>query len=89
MRLYFSDATLETIYAGKLPKRFNPVTAKKVRKVLDFLDVAVDTRDIRVYKALHFEKLEGNLDGLHSVRIIGTGKRVIFGIEGTSLTEVY
>ena len=57
--------------------------------MLDFLDAAADTRDIRAYKPLRFEKLKGNLDGFHSVRITGTGQRIIFEVDGPALREIY
>ena len=89
MILRFKDSRLEEINIGKLPKRFDPVTGKKVRKVLLFLEATADTRDIRAYKSLHYESLTGDLAGFHSIRIIGTGLRIIFQVEGLALTEVY
>ncbi|RKX83365.1 MAG: plasmid maintenance system killer protein [Spirochaetes bacterium] len=74
---------------GKLPKRIDLLVGKKIRKVLIFLESATDTRDIRAYKSLHYEGLSGNLEKLHSVRISGTGLRIIFRVEGQTLTEVY
>ncbi|MFA7566938.1 MAG: type II toxin-antitoxin system RelE/ParE family toxin [Alkalispirochaeta sp.] len=89
MILRFKDTRLEEIYIGRLPKRFDPVLAKKIRKVLVFLEAAVDTRDIRAYKALHLESLDGNLSGFHSVRIVGTGQRILFRVKSPELLEVH
>ena len=80
---------MKEIQNGKLPKRIDLPVGKKIRKVLIFLEAAVDTRDIRAYKSLHFESLAGKLEKFHSVRISGTGLRIIFQVKSQTLTEVY
>jgi proteic killer suppression protein len=39
------------------------------RKVMQVVRAAVDERDLYQHKSLHFEKLEGQLEGLRSLRI--------------------
>jgi len=87
--LSIKDFRLKEIRIGKLPKRIDLLVGKKLRKVLLFLEAAADTRDIRAYKALHYEALADKLEKFHSVRVSGTGLRIVFQVEGQTLTEVY
>ncbi len=82
MRLYCKDPELKEVSEGKLPKGFDPVMAKKIKKVTDFIDASNDERDLRAYRALHFEKLSG-------IRIVGTGYRIVFKLANNELKEAF
>lgn len=46
-----------------------PALVKAFRKRMQLIRAAVDERAFRALKSLHFEKLKGNLDGQHSMRL--------------------
>jgi len=71
MRLEFEDDDLRRLYEERdcvLP-RLGPEIAKAFRKKMGFLAQAESEIDLRSYKALHFEKLQGGRAGQHSIRL--------------------
>lgn len=71
MRLEFRDDDLRRLYEDpefRLP-RFGPDLIKQYRKKVGFLLSANDERDLYAYRALRFEKLQGDRAGQHSVRL--------------------
>jgi len=56
VRLYCKDPELKEVSEGKLPKGFDPVMAKKIKKVTDFIDASNDESDLRAYRALQVGK---------------------------------
>lgn len=71
MRIDFEDDDLRRLFTEpsfRLP-RFGPDLARQYRKKVNFLVNATDERDIRGWKSLHLEKLEGDLAGQHSIRL--------------------
>ncbi|MEO6326722.1 MAG: type II toxin-antitoxin system RelE/ParE family toxin [Thermoanaerobaculia bacterium] len=71
MIVYFAESRLEALYvsgrgAGKFPE---PVVNSFLRRVRA-LEAALDDRDLRAQKSLHFEALKGkSYGGRHSVRL--------------------
>jgi len=56
---------VEDIHSGNIP---SDLEARLFRK-LQMIDDAVTDQDLRVPPSNHFEKLRGNLAGLHSIRV--------------------
>lgn len=71
MRFRFEDEDLEQLYVdGSFHHpRVGPELTKQFRKVMQFIGAAVDDRDLRNYRGLRFEKLDGDRKGQHSVRL--------------------
>ena len=71
MIIYFAEGRLEALYvsgkgAGKFPE---PVVNAFLRRVRA-LEAALDDRDLRAQKSLHFESLKGKIHaGKHSLRL--------------------
>jgi proteic killer suppression protein len=70
MILGFRDRWLREFFLHDLPSRKIPpnVESRLFRK-LQLLDDATSDADLRVPPSNHFEKLRGNLDDWHSIRI--------------------
>ncbi len=71
MRLEFEDDDLRRLYEERdfvLPSLSSDVV-KAFRKKVGFLAQAGSEVDLRNYKALHFEKLQGRRAGQHSIRL--------------------
>ncbi|HSV11533.1 MAG TPA: type II toxin-antitoxin system RelE/ParE family toxin, partial [Hanamia sp.] len=49
--------------------RYSSEVVKMYRKKLVILENARDSRDLRMFKSLHFERLTGNKLGLYSIRV--------------------
>ena len=77
----FGDKATEDLYKGvasaqarrRLPKSAVPVAQRK----LDYLNSATTLGDLRVPPGNRLEKLKGDLDGMHSIRI-NDQYRIIF-----------
>lgn len=48
---------------------FDGAIVKAYRKRVQFIKAAADERDFYAMKSYRFEKLKGDLDGLHSIRL--------------------
>lgn len=70
MRIEFADEALKRICTDEAHKLGLPFAVIKAaqRKLLQ-LEAAVDERDLRNLKSLHFKKLQGPRSGRHSVRV--------------------
>lgn len=71
MRFRFSDGDLERLYSDgsfRHPRMGSDLT-KQFRKTMQFIGSAADERDLRNYRGLRFEKLDGDRKGQHSVRL--------------------
>ena len=60
-----------------------PDIESRVFRKLQMIDDAVKEQDLRLPPSNHFEKLRGNLDGLHSIRV-NKQWRLIFRWDGHS-----
>lgn len=71
MILTFEDDDLEKLYGtpGFVLAHIGPELKKAYLKTLNLLEAANSQQDIRAFKALRLEKLAGDRDGQHSVRI--------------------
>ena len=70
MILSFRDDWLRSFFVEDIASRNIPpdLDARLFRK-LQMIDDAVTDQDLRVPPSNHFEKLRGNLAGLHSIRV--------------------
>ena len=71
MRLEFEDDDLRRLYEEpdfNLPRLGKDLT-KAFRKKITFLLSAKSELDLRNYRALHYEKLKGDREGQHSIRL--------------------
>jgi toxin HigB-1 len=81
MEVEFSDKKLEKILGDDANKLKLPVNViRGFRRKLTILVSAIDERDLRNWKSLHYEKLSGDMQGLRSVRI-NDQWRIIFELD--------
>jgi proteic killer suppression protein len=65
----FADKEAERIWERKQSKKFNDATQRAVLKKLVILDAAETIEDLRVPPGNRLEKLKGDREGQHSVRV--------------------
>ncbi len=66
----FRDHWLRDFFVDDIAsKRIPPDLVDRLFRKLQLLDDAVTDQDLRVPPSNHFEKLRGNLAGLHSIRV--------------------
>jgi proteic killer suppression protein len=71
MRVEFEDDDLRRLYEEpdfRLSSIGHDLT-RAYRKIVGFVAAASDERDLRAMRSLHFEKLEGDRFGQHSLRL--------------------
>lgn len=66
----FRDEWLRAFFVEDVHSRYIPsdLESRLFRK-LQMIDDATTDQDLRVPPSNHFEKLKGNLDGFHSIRV--------------------
>jgi proteic killer suppression protein len=86
----FGDGATEDLYHGnrtRRAQRFPPgIQTTAVRK-LDMLNAAASLQDLRSPPGNRLEKLEGDLEGFHSIRV-NEQWRLVFRWEGGNAHEV-
>lgn len=81
MDVYFSDPKLAAIETVEAAKTKLPIAViKSVRRKLTVIRAAPDERTLRGWKSLHFEKLQGEMDGYRSIRV-NDKYRMVFTID--------
>jgi proteic killer suppression protein len=91
MILGFRDRWLEEFFIHDVPSRNIPADLEvRLFRKLQILDDATSDADLRVPPSSHFEKLQGRLAGLHSMRV-NDQWRLIFKWNGSrgEADEVY
>ena len=87
MEVCFGDDALDRLEVDpKFTARLPAEVVKAYRKVLNFIRQAADERDLRSWKALHFEKLEADKEGQYSLRL-NRQWRLVVEFEGQSPTK--
>ena len=83
MIVSFRDEWLRSFFVEDVASRNIPpdLEARLFRK-LQMIDDAVTDQDLRVPPSNHFEKLRGNLDGWHSIRV-NKQWRLVFRWDGS------
>lgn len=87
----FRDDWLRDFYIDDVrSRRIPPDIEDRLFRKLQLLDDAMTDQDLRVPPSNHFEKLRGNLNGLHSIRV-NQHWRLVFRWDGTKgeADEVY
>ena len=70
MEVEFADGALSLIETDRAGETGLPVAViKSARRKLTVIRAAVDDRDLRSWKSLHYEKLKGDRDGQRSIRL--------------------
>jgi toxin HigB-1 len=78
----FRDDWLQDFFVDDVSSRRIPSDIdRRLFRKLQMIDDAVSDRDLRVPPSNHFEKLRGNLEGWHSIRI-NRQWRLIFRWDG-------
>jgi proteic killer suppression protein len=62
---WLRDFFIEDVRSRKIPSDLESRLFRKIQ----MLDDATTDRDLRVPPSNHFEKLRGNLEGLHAIRV--------------------
>ncbi len=65
----FADKEAERIWERKRSKKFADATQRAALRKLLILDAAETTEDLRVPPGNHLEKLKGDREGQHSIRV--------------------
>lgn len=70
MEVRFEEASLQRLEAdGSYAAGLEPALVKAFRKRLQFIRAAPDERTFYAMKSLHYEKLKGDREGQHSMRL--------------------
>jgi proteic killer suppression protein len=71
MRIRFDDDDLRRLYedAAFVYQRMGADVIKAFRKKVGLVVAAADERDLRAVRSLRFEKLVGDREGQHSIRL--------------------
>lgn len=86
----FADQGTEDLYHGKSSKHARKVPKsiwRVVQRKLDLLNRAVSLGDLRVPASDRLEKLRGNLEGFHSIRV-NDQYRIIFAFRDGDAYDV-
>jgi len=65
----FADKETERIFNREVSRRFAPEIQRKARIKLEILDAAETLQDLRIPPSNRLEKLSGDRQGQHSIRI--------------------
>ena len=88
MLVRHADADLERLEMDPaFTAGFGGAVVKAFRKRMQFIREAVDERDFRAMKSLHFEKLQGGREHQHSMRL-NDQWRLVIGLEGKAPEKV-
>ena len=92
MQVSFEDSYYELLYAGgKLPgkPRFPPEVIKQYRLRIDQIKNTGSTRELVIFRSLHFEKLEPKnaSDPVYSIRV-NDQYRIEFHLNKDGMVEV-
>ena len=69
MKVAFRNQRLDSLETENSDAGYHPVIVKAFRKRVQQIRAALDERDFYSQKSLHFEKLTGNRDHQHSMRL--------------------
>ena len=89
MIVSFRDTWLEAFFIEDLRSaRIPPDLEARLFRKLQMLDDAVSEQDLRVPPSNHFEKLRGNLEGWHSIRV-NQRWRLVFRWNNGEVAQLY
>jgi proteic killer suppression protein len=82
MIVSFRDAWLRDFFVADVRSKKIPADLEaRVFRKIQMIDDAVNDRDLRAPPANHFEKLRGNLEGSHAIRV-NNQWRIVFRWNG-------
>ena len=92
----FKDKDIEAFWndpAGRIPKRVPSNLRKTLYRKLQMIEAAKDLNDLRVPPGNHLEKLVGDREGQHSIRV-SSQWRICFrwtirGAEGVEFSDYH
>ena len=90
MILLFGDKTTEDIYHGwdtKAARKISRSLWERIQVKLDLVNATVSLQDLRTPPANHLERLRGNRDGFHSIRV-NQQYRLVFRFEAGNCRDV-
>jgi toxin HigB-1 len=79
MILSFGNRETENLYVLGSSRKIHPHIGRSAIRKLAILDAAEDLRDLAAIQALRLEKLAGNLEGFHSIRVTKQMRIILFG----------
>jgi proteic killer suppression protein len=83
MILSFRDEWLRAFFVDdRRSRNVSPDLADRLFRKLQMIDDATNDQDLRVPPSNHFEKLRGNLEGFHSIRV-NKQWRLVFRWDGS------
>ncbi len=65
----FADNQTQGLFAGERGKRLPPDVARRARRKLEYIDLAVRVDDLRVPPGNRLHKLRGDRQGQHAISI--------------------
>jgi len=78
MRYLFKDRKLEALYTTeKGTHKYAHAVVEAFFEAIAIIEAAVDERDLRAIKSLHYEKLSGNRQGQRSLRLGGQFRLIV------------
>lgn len=83
----FSDKETEKVFDRRFSRRFSSDVQRSARRKLEILNSAGSLQDLRVPPSNRLEKLKGDREGRHSIRI-NDQWRICFVGNGTDAFEV-
>lgn len=87
MIVTFEKEYLKELYESGLSKdkkhRFQPDIIRRYKRCIDYLKAAIKKESLYSYKSLHFEALQGEKEGLFSIRV-NDKYRIEFTLNETS-----
>ena len=82
MEFIFGDKNLEEVYYNpNVSIGYGPSVDKGFRKIVGIIQAAIDERDLRALKGLHYHKLEGNRSHQHAFNITKKWRLIVERIE--------
>jgi proteic killer suppression protein len=88
--LSFGDKTTEDIYHGrdtKAGRKMSRSLWERIQVKLDLVNATVSLQDLRTLPANRLERLRGDLDGFHSIRV-NQQYRLVFRFEAGNCRDV-
>jgi proteic killer suppression protein len=88
MKVEFANGDLARICTNEAHRMGLPIAViKAARRRLIQMEAALDERDLRNLRGLHYKKLQGSREGQHAIRV-NDQYRIVFTMSGGGRTAV-
>jgi toxin HigB-1 len=84
----FKDSDTEKVWNLTFVKRFGKDVAKKAREKMQLIDAAENINDLRVPPGNRPERLKGDRDGQHSIRVSDQDRICFVWKDGAEVVEL-